>query len=139
MKERVLYLIMIIYLNSCLDYGPDIRNIKVSNKTEKDVYCLSASSDSFTNPYIDYYKKGMDEFFLIKQDSAINIPDKPKKWDSFFSKCKDGKMRIFIIDKDSVNKHGWEDVLTKGIYNRVYKIDMDYLEKNNWEIIYNLD
>lgn len=133
LNKMILYLSCVL-LNGCLDYGPDKRNIKIINKTNTEIYCLRSENDSLMNPYINYYKMGMDNLYLIKPDSFINIPDKPQSWDTFIMNCKNQKMRLFIISKDSVLKYGWEEVIKQNIYTKLYKIDLTYLENNEWKI-----
>jgi hypothetical protein len=95
-----------------------------------------SQSESFKDPYYDYTVDVMEKYYRINKDTSVFLKDKPRTWEGYISNSKNGKMRIFIVSKDSVNKYGWEILLTKNIYTKVFKMDMKDLEKDKWQIIY---
>ena len=128
--------LVLIALNSCLDISHDTRNIKIYNKSNSVVYCFDSDSDSFTYPYLDYKKSGIEDLNKIKIDSFIIYPENPKNWDDYIKSAKNVKVRLFFISKDSIDKYGWDKVLKNNIYTKVYKFDILDLKKSNWEITY---
>ena len=138
--KKINYLIVnlvIIVFNSCLDIAHDTRDLKIINKSNAIVYCLISDSDSFTNPYIDYKESGLDKLNKLKKDTSINYPENPKNWEDYIKSAEKGKLRLFFISKDSIDKYGWKRVLTNNIYTKVYKLDMEEIRKMKWEVIYN--
>ena len=116
----------------------ELRDIKVINKTDEDIYCFCLFTDSLKDRYGGYYNTEIfDNCFKIKKDSIGNVYDKPQDWDSYMAHSEGGKMRFIIISQDSVNKYGWREVIMKNIYTKVYKLNINDLDKNKWEIIYN--
>ena len=128
---------VIIALHSCLDISHDTRDIKIYNNSNCIVYCLKSDSDYFTYPYIDYKKSGIENLNKINVDSFIIYPENPRNWDEYIKSAKNGKVRLFFISKDSIDKYGWQKVLINNIYTKVYRLDIDDLKKCNWEITYN--
>lgn len=130
--------LVLIVLHSCLDISHDTRDIKIYNKSNSVVYCLDSDSDYFTYPYINQKKSGIENLNQIKVDSFIIYPENPKNWDEYIKSAKNGKVRLFFISKDSIDKYGWDKVLINNIYTKVYKLDIDDLKKCNWEITYDM-
>lgn len=121
---------------SCLDKAIDKRDIKVFNKSTRVVYCLKSQSDSIKDPYINYDKVVLEKYSVIESGMSIYLDNKPRDWNTYIQNSKDGKMRVFIISKDTVEKYSWKDVLLKNKYINVYKLDVETLDKINWQLSY---
>ena len=137
--KKINYLIVnlvIIVFNSCLDIAHDTRDFKIVNKSNAIVYCLISDSDSFTNPFIDYKESGLEKLNLINKSTFIIYPENPKNWEEYIKSAENGKIRLFFIAKDSVDKYGWKKVLINNIYTRVCKLNMDDIKIRKWEITY---
>lgn len=119
-----------------MDKAIDRRDVKVINKSKDSIYCLMSGSNSFKTPYIDYSEAVINENYIIPKDTFINIIDKPLNWEEYIMKSDEGKMRLFIISKDSVVKYGWREVLTRNIYTKVYQLTIDDLNNNHWQVLY---
>jgi len=139
-KVRLIILsLMVLCINSCFDKSGDTRDIKIYNRSNGVVYCLKSKSDSFKYPYIKYQETIVDKYHKIKKNNFIYLDDNPREWESYINNdCKNGKLRLFIISKDSIDKYGWGKVLINNLYTKVYKLDIEDLKKRNWEIIYNM-
>jgi hypothetical protein len=115
----------------------ETRKIEIVNKSNNVVYCLKAKSDFISESCRGFSETYLSEFSKISKDTIYYVYNKNIDWDSFINvECKNGKLRLFIISKDSIDKYGWSEVLTKNIYSKVYKLNMDDLEKCNWKITY---
>lgn len=136
MKKIFLFINVILIAGCVLDYGQDTRDIQIYNKSNNVFYCLKSQNDSLTDPYLNYKFSGIEELFKINKDSSIDLPDNPLFWEDYISESKDCKMRLFFIAKDTVDRYGWKEVLTKNIYTKVYLIDIGFLDKNDWKFVY---
>jgi len=137
--KRIIYISLGLFLfNSCLD-KVELRNVKVLNNSNFDIYCLNSSNDYLVNQYGGYNDfKIFEKCFKISKDSFGNVYNKPRDWGSYISQCEGGKMRLFFISKDSVKKYGWKRIITKNIYIKRYKLDINDLNKNEWQVEFDL-
>jgi hypothetical protein len=136
MKKIICISVGLILLNSCILDKGELRNIEIINKSDDDIYCLISTSDSLNQyeGYNDY--KIFRNSYRIKKDSIENVYHKPRDWNSYITNCEGGKMRLFIIAQDSIDKYGWKDIILKSINTKVYKLDINDLNKNSWQIIF---
>lgn len=135
--RKVFYLfISLLFLNSCID-RVELRDIKVLNKAGYNVYCLNSSTDNLITHYSGYEDYQIfDNCFKVEKDSFNNVYNKPSDWNSYIMHSEGGKMRLFIIAQDSVEKYGWKEVITKNIYTKIYKLDISDLNNKNWQIVF---
>ncbi|MDD5150460.1 MAG: hypothetical protein PHC28_08240 [Flavobacterium sp.] len=93
------------------------------------------------------YQNGFDEsergdydvpfvFTEIKSGQIIANHDGPRFWDNYFNSLEDKKARLFIVQKDSVDKYGWKEIFKKNIYNKKYLFTIKDLDSLNWTITY---
>jgi|WetSurMetagenome_2_1015567.scaffolds.fasta_scaffold00059_54 hypothetical protein len=136
MKKLTPFLLLIILLQSCLMDRIENRNIKVINDSSQPIYCLKSQDDLFKYPYFDYNYKSITEVFKIQPGSAGYVLDNPTSWDSYIKESKNGKLRLFIITQESLDKFGWGEILDKNIYDKVYSMSIDDLKKAHWKVIY---
>ena len=120
---------------ACLE-KTDSRKIKINNNSDKVVYVFKSQSDEFTNPYIRLNSDTLLKYERAVSDDSFNIRY-IVGWNSFIENSKAGKMRIFLVEQDSVDKYGIKEVLMKNIYTKVYKVNLQDLKDCNWEISYN--
>lgn len=45
-------------------------------------------------------------------------------------------MRLYVVEKDSVNKYEWKGIHDRNLYNKKYMLDIDDLDSLNWTIEY---
>jgi len=115
----------------------ETRKIEIINKSKSAVYCFIATSDSFTKPYISYPQSSFDELNKVNSNSFIYIYSKERSWESFIDlECYKGKLRLFIVPQDSVDKYGWKKVLEKSVYSKGYNLSISDLNNCEWKIIY---
>ena len=148
-KGFVFFILFI--LSSCMD-KIDKRKLIIYNNSNKVIYSVISSNDSIYNleNYDDFVYKG--NYIYTKEGdiklfgfTGINPKEKlpsnggSTKWDVYFESIDDKKIRLFIIYKDSVEKYGWKEILSKNIYNKKYLFTIEDLDKINWEIDYKGD
>ena len=139
---------LFLILTSCMD-RIDNRYLKIYNNSNKAIYNIISPNDSmnvfqynddfvFKGNYI-YSKEGnikMFVFFGIKPYTKMDSNDRPKNWDLYFESIEDKKMRLFIVNKDSVDKYGWKTIFRKSIYNKKYYLTLENLDNMKWEFEY---
>ena len=135
MKRFWLMFFLSAVLIGCMD-RVDNRDLKICNNSSDTIYFFISQNDVFTYPYQDYSDKELNIKNSVVRDSCIYFIDRPIYWNGFFKDCEDGKMRLFIVAKDSVEKYGLRKILSKNIYTKVFKVDINELEKSKWQIIY---
>jgi hypothetical protein len=127
----------------------DNRNLMIFNNSNKLIYNIISPNDSinvlgYYNDFIYkgnniYLKKGNIKMFVfigINPKEKLPSNDRPNKWDLYFESINDKKMRLFIIEKDSVDKYGWKEIFKKNIYNKKYLLTIKDLNSLNWTITY---
>ena len=148
-KQGLIILFFSAIFFSCSE-GFDSNNILIENQSNNSIYSILSLNDEM----FDYNK------FLIKERiergeelSVIDITGlfisdeilpksknqnsgRPREWKPYINSSSDKKMRLFIIEKDSVDKYGWKLIHQNKIYNKKYLLTLDSLKKWNWKIIY---
>ena len=107
MKRYSLIFLLSLILCSCMDRAIDNRELKIYNESNGIIYYFVSESDIFVNPYQDYSADVLNSNNSVKQDTFAYFIDKPINWEDFIKDCKNGKMRLFIVKKDSVDKYGY--------------------------------
>ena len=126
--------LILLSLTSCLEHI-DTRKIKIVNETNKNIYVFDSQNDTFTEPYISYPL----DTLLKYEKSEMKNPFYMRNvigWKSYIEDSKEGKMRIFLVEQDSIDKYGIKNILEKSIYTKVYKVDIQDLKDCDWEIVY---
>ena len=136
MKRLTPFLLIIILLPSCIPDRIENRKIKVTNNSSQPIYCLKSQDDLFKYPYFDYDYRSMTEGFKIQHGSTGYVLDNPTSWDSYIKESKNGKLRLFIITQESLDRFGWGEILDKNIYDKVYSMSIDDLKKTHWKVKY---
>jgi len=130
--------------------GYDLEEIIIKNNSDHSIYYSMTIEDEMFD--IEKYrisermKKG-EQFTVIDitglfmsdeivQHSTIEISRRPREWYRYANSAKDKKLHLYIIQKDSVDKYGWEGIHAKNVYNRKYNLDVDDLDSLNWTIEY---
>jgi len=130
--KKIILLFFLTICFSCINHETETRYIKVTNKSKKEIYSffmrkqmsLQAYHDE-SPEFINAEKGGFSLLYLIKP-----------KWEKYIEQASDKKLKIFLIEKDSVDKYGWEKIFEKDIYNKQYNLTIDDLDKMDWQIEY---
>ncbi len=134
MKHISYLLLLICLLSSCFD-RIDRRNIKIVNKSDNIIYCLSGFEDSIPKRYLCFTYEDFEKKYKIEKESYENLYDKSRDWDSYIEHY--GYLRIFILTQDTIDKYSFKEVIAKNIYSKLYRLTIEDLDKGNWQIIYN--
>jgi hypothetical protein len=126
----------------------DDRELRVKNNSDKTIYSILSENDSMNHSGFYYeYQQGFDEnkkgdydtpfiFQEIRKGQTAANHDRPRYWEHYFNRLEDRKARLFIIQKDSVQKYGWKMIFKKNSYSKKYDITMQQLDSLNWIIGY---
>jgi hypothetical protein len=115
----------------------ETRNISIINKSNQIIYYLRSESDSFSISTTSDKINIISKYNMVNKDSTVFVGDKPRNWDNYIEVgCKDGRLRLFIISKDTINKYGWKKVISNNIYTKVYRMNMDDIKKCKWKVIF---
>lgn len=131
--------------------GYDIEEIIIKNNSDHSIYYSMTIEDEMfdiekyrISERIDNGEKftqiditGLFMSDEIAKDSITEITPRPREWNRYIKSAKDKKLHLYIIQKDSVDKYGWEEIHAKNFYNRKYDLDVDDLDSLNWTIEYN--
>ncbi|SHF88687.1 hypothetical protein [Flavobacterium defluvii] len=141
-------LLIFILLNFCSCDKLDTRELIVKNSSDKIIYSILSENDSMNDSGFYYeYQDNFNEskrgdydapfvFEEIMRGKMIANSDRPRYWDNYFQKLEDKKARLFIVEKDSVDKYGWKTIFAKNIYSKKYFITLEKLDSLNWQIEY---
>lgn len=146
MLKAKIFLFLLFVFYSCDKL--DTRELLVKNNSNTLIYSILSENDSMNDAGFYYeYKNDFDEtkrgdydapfiFSEIKKGQIIANHDRPRFWDNYFNRLVDKKARLFIVQKDSVDKYGWKEIFKKNIYNKKYYLTMKELDSLNWTITY---
>ena len=118
-----------LMITSCMRDRVDNRSLSIINNSNETIYWIRLYNDKFEKP------ENWDHDIILPTSNTYLIQPKPS-WDDLIKSIEDGKLRIYIVNKDSVDKYGWDNVYKKSIFSKKYLIDMQYLKDNKWTIVY---
>lgn len=142
------FLSLFLLFNFCSCDKLDTRELLVKNSSDKVIFSILSKNDNMNEAGFYYeYQDNFDEtkrgdydapfiFEEIKNGQTIENHDRPRFWDNYFNELEDKKARLFIVQKDSVDKYGWKEIFKKNIYNKKYLFTIEDLDKINWTITY---
>ena len=137
---KVIKIVIAAYLiTSCNFDKIDDRDVIIVNRSNKSIHCIISSNDSIKT--IDHYNgfpngNTLYSFKDIKPNTVSEPNDRPRAWSTLFNRSDGNKIRLFILEKDLIDKYGWEKVLEKNIYSRKYKLSVEGLDSIKWRIEY---
>ena len=111
----------------------ETRYISVINTSKNTAFCFFLNKEMS----LDYYKK--TPWFhpdIAKKDSLCLLDAGRTPWEKYIEQASDKKLKIFLIEKDSIDKYGWEKIFEKNIYNKQYNLTIDDLNNMDWQIEY---
>ncbi|CAM3635663.1 hypothetical protein [Flavobacterium chungbukense] len=144
-------LLIFILLNFCSCDKLDTRELIVKNSSDKIIYSILSENDSMNDSGFYYeYQDDFNEskrgdydapfvFEEIMSGKMITNSDRPRYWNNYFQRLEDKKARLFIVEKDSVDKYGWKTIFANNIYSKKYFITLEKLDSLNWRIEYKGD
>lgn len=145
--EKILF-VFFLFNSFCSCDKLDTRKLLVKNISDKAIFSILSENDNMNDAGFYYeYQNGFDEtqrgdydasfiFSEIKTGQLIENHDRPRFWDNYFQRLEDKKARLFIVQKDSVDKYGWKEIFKKNIYNKKYYLTIKDLDSLNWTITY---
>ena len=131
--KKLVSVILFFLLLSCMDTTEN-RMITLYNKHREVCYCFFYNKELSSKGY--YLDKHSFYPELVKQDSSCLLDIVRPRWEKYIDESSDKKLKIYVIEKDSVNKYGWENIFAKNIYNKKYNLTIDDLDEQDWKIYY---
>lgn len=144
--KALLFFALLIIFCSCDKL--DTRELLLKNNSEKVIFGILSGNDSMNDGSFYYeYKDDFSEskrgdydapfvFEEIKKGQIIANSDRPRYWNNYFNSLEDKQARLFIVEKDSVDKYGWKTIFSKNIYSKKYLFTIEDLDNLNWTITY---
>src|SRR6187431_1797055 len=123
------FCIFFLVLVSCMDTTEN-RMITFYNKHTEVCYCFFYNKELSSEGY--YLDKHSFYPEIVKQDSSCLLDIVRPRWEKYINESSDKKLKIYVIEKDSVEKYGWENIFVKNIYNKRYNLTIDDLDKLDW-------
>ena len=147
LKAKILLFILLL-INFCSCDKLDTRDLFVKNNSDKVIFSILSGNDSMNDA--PFYYEYTDDFFEskrgdydapfifeeIKKGQIIANSDRPRYWDNYFNSLEDKQARLFIVEKDSVDKYGWKIIFSRNIYSKKYLFTIEDLNNQNWTITY---
>lgn len=145
---QLLPIVICFIFGSCMDNIPS--DLSVRNNSRKSIYSILSNSDKFiADGYYEEFQKD-ENHIKTKKDSIYSFVfteifpnatepchDGPLNWEEYFKSLPDGKIRMFIISKDSVEKYKWYKIFKNQVYIKKYELTLQDLKDKKWEIVYN--
>ncbi len=136
MRKVIILLIIVPFLNSCLDKALETRKIIIINNSSKPIYCFISQNDSIRTPYVFYADSVIDHYYKVGAKKTVLLDERPRSWDNYIRNSENGKMRIFIVSNDSIVKFGWHEVLMHNNIIKSFKFDLNDLKNCDWQIVF---
>jgi hypothetical protein len=127
----------------------DTRNLIIFNNSNKKIYNIISQNDNmngsghydeflYDKNHIYSKEDSINRFIFLEITPHVKMPsnDRPNNWNFYFESIDDKKMRLFIVQKDSIDKYGWKEIFKKKIYNKKCYLTMKQLDSLNWTITY---
>ena len=151
--KRVKIIIWVFFVSyivgSCWE-KVDFENLEIINKSKTTIYVsISKDDEIFDYPKFKLLQRIKDgeniseidltDLYLsdtVSQNTIIKVP-RPMVWSDYIDSAEDKKIRLFIIEKDSVDKYGWEYLHANNVYNKKYLLTLKTLEEMKWKLSYN--
>jgi hypothetical protein len=139
----ILVLISIIFMISCnFDYQDN--RLGLLNKTDRFIYFIYEEDTIMDFPPIilDSIKIiNTDTQYFGDQHDFLSPNSRRKislnyKWETYFDKALEKKIRLFIYDRDTISKYAWKKICQQKKYLKKYELTLDDVKKMNWTIVY---
>jgi hypothetical protein len=135
MKSRIVFLVFTLFFHSCIKYGVlkgDVGKIKFVNLTSEriGVYFSNLLPDTTMNSLADC---GCS---TILPNSECTLYSR-YGWKNDIKKfCPSGMIMFVVLNRDTVDKYGIDDVKLNGRVAKRFKLSIDSLENINWTLMY---
>ncbi len=124
------FLILVTFIFYCCDIY-ESRGLYVVNKSNIKICSFITKKEIKTMT-----KSDIDNLVTIKSNEKDALSPGKHTWERCIKKCKDKKLRVYIISTDSIDKYGWNKIFKQEIYLEKYYFTIEDLEKMNFQIRY---
>lgn len=140
--SRNIFIILSLLIMSC----DPIDKIEFHNESGQVIFYSTSFNDSITgrDPFINSYKITEGDTIwdessnLLLRDSSksLTIIGKDAWVDYINERCEDSTLRIFVFEKELIERIPWDSIVAEGIYTKKFSYKVKDLEKLNWRIEY---
>jgi len=146
MKKLIflIFFLLELVLNSCNKnlFGEKVWSITIKNLSSNEIYCIDPYYDkkakkiSGTNLLPDTALPFVKPEFVSVNLGSENYIDFKKDYETVFKAIPSGKLSIYILNKDTVNKLIWDKVRDEYKILKRYDFTYDELKSKDWIIVY---
>ena len=136
-KICYLYFFFLLLSACAVDKRIDHRELIITNRSNKNIYYFYSQNDSVFSDAIDYnitWNKYMETNLILTNDTSSLMIE--GKWEKYLSECPQGKFRLFFIDRNLVEKYGWQNIVKRNIYSKKILMNLSDLMRINWFLVY---
>jgi len=136
-------MLLIILACAC---DPIDKKIELSNKSSDVIFYSTSVNDSIMSrsPFLNAFKINQSDT-IWDESSNLLLSDSSKfltiigkhAWEDYINKrCRDSTLRIFIFNKELIEKVPWDTIVSKQLYTRKLTYKVKDLKKLNWRVEY---
>lgn len=140
---RIFISLTLIFL--ILSCDPLDERLTISNNTSEIIfYRISTDKRLYgKSPFKNSYKI-VNRDTVWDETSSVIFPSSNKTlvvigrngWEDFIKESEDGKLRVFIFEKDLISKVPWMELVAEQKFSKKYELTLEELERLNWKIKY---
>lgn len=129
--NNIKFLIIFFLFFSCSNWDTRLILINKTNKTIREYYQIMNLNDSIPN------LTSCDAINLYDiQPNSEMILRTQNKWNLYLKGHSDKRLRIFIIDEDTLLKYGTCKIFKEQIFEKRFDLTYEDLERLNWRVTY---
>jgi hypothetical protein len=140
---RVIINISLVFL--LLGCDPLDERLILSNNTSEVVFYMISSSEKLDgkSPFKNSFKV-INRDTVWDETSNLILPSSDKipvvigrnGWTDFVKDSEDGRLRVFVFEKDLISKISWKGIIADQKFSKKYELTLEELERLNWQIKY---
>lgn len=141
-KNKYLSILVAILLSSCMQSARDY-SLSINNLSSDTIYIIEHRNDSLTRFSLSggtksFYTNWTKEILPHQKRELFKFGKPNEAWREYVKEyCKDGKLRLWVFDNDTLKKYTWKQVIEENRYKSKYLFSYDTLENHlHWKIVY---
>lgn len=125
---------------------PIDKRLTISNDSDEILFYITSASATLDgrSPFKNSFKIENGDT-IWDESSNIIFPSSSKSpaiigrngWEDFINEdCEDSKLRIFVFEKNLIDRVPWDTIVTRQYFSKKYEFNVQDLEKLNWRVEY---
>lgn len=129
---RLITILLTLFITSC---DPIDFKLKVYNNSSTSIYIIHSFTSNLS--LLDSTVAEPYNGIAIKPQENYTVRANYIKWeDAIRTDSKDGKLRVYIFDEETVSKYSWHHIVSNNLYSKKFELLEVDLKKINWIITY---